>query len=110
MANYANQRTVKINIDNIASENNPGQAFLRSITWDSIMNASQKLSGSAFKLWFYLLKWSGTERLFFSPVAAESEFGISNTSARRAFTEMEQAGFILKEEDKVNCYIFVPNP
>jgi len=110
MANYANQRTVKINIDDILSEKNPGQAFLRSITWDSVMNASKKLSGSAFKLWFYLLKWSGTERLFFSPVAADNEFGISNTSARRAFTEMEEHGFIIKEEGKVNSYIFIPNP
>ena len=110
MANYANQRTIKINLDSILTENNPGQAFLRSITWESVMNASKKLSGSAFKLWFYLLKWSGTEKLFFSPVAADSEFGISNTSARRAFTEMEQAGYIIKEDDKVNSYIFIPNP
>ena len=72
------------------------------------MAASKILSHTAFKVWLYFIKWDGKGEVEFSPAEIYESFGVSETSARRAFTELEQYGYINKVEDKKNVYTFTP--
>ena len=101
MANYANQKIVNItNVKAIHSDEpqNQGEQFLYSTSWKYIMAASKILSHTAFKVW----------QVEFSPVDIFNTFGVSETSARRAFTELEQCGYLYKIENKNNVYNFTP--
>lgn len=111
MANYANQKLVYItNVKQIHSDEpqNKGEQFLYSTSWKYIMAASKILSHTAFKVWLYFLKWDGKGQVEFSPVDVYESFGVSETSARRAFTELEEYGYLNKVEDKKNTYNFTP--
>lgn len=111
MANYANQKIVNItNVKAIHSDEpqNQGEQFLYSTSWKYIMAASKILSHTAFKVWLYFLKWDGKGQVEFSPVDVFNTFGVSETSARRAFTELEQYGYLYKIENKNNVYNFTP--
>lgn len=109
MANYANQKTVKItNINNIYSDERSGDAFLHSIKWKYIQAAKKILTDSGFTVWLYFLKWSGSERKDFSPAQIKEEFGISENGARNGFEDLVRKGYISKIEDKNNLYVFTP--
>lgn len=111
MANYANQKLVYItNVKQIHSDEpqNAGEQFLYSTSWKYITAASKILSHTAFKVWLYFIKWDGKGQVEFSPVDVCESFGVSETSARRAFTELEKFGYLNKIEDKTNAYTFTP--
>lgn len=115
MANYANQKTVKItNISTIYSDES-GDLFLHSVKWKYIQAAKKILSDSGFTVWLYFLKWSGLaareegkQTKDFSPVQVKEEFGISENGARNGFKELELKGYITKDVDKRNLYVFTP--
>lgn len=110
MANYANQKTVKItNITTIYNDNS-GDLFLHSIKWKYIQAARKILSDCGFTIWLYFIKWSGVDNQIkdFSPVQANEEFGISENGARNGFKELESKGYLIKDPDKKNLYIFTP--
>ena len=53
--NYENQIKVEIkNFHTITHKEGTKEAFIQPIDWQYIDEAAQKLSGNAFKLWFYL--------------------------------------------------------
>ena len=113
MANYANQKSIKItNVPTIYSDENSGDLFLHSIKWKYIMAAKKILSDSGFTVWLYLLKWSGVaeqgKNKDFSPAQVKEEFGISENSARNGFDDLVRKGYITKVEDKTNLYVFTP--
>ena len=111
MANYANQKLVYItNVKQIHSDEpqNKGDKFLYSTSWKYIMAASKILSHTAFKVWLYFLKWDGNGQVDFSPAGVYEDFGVSESSARRAFSELEQCGYLNKVENKKNVYTFTP--
>lgn len=109
MANYANQKTVKItNINTIYSDETSGDHFLHSIKWKYIQAAKKILSESGFTVWLYFLKWSGIEQKDFSPSQIREEFGISENGARNGFDDLIRKGYISKIEGKKNLYIFTP--
>lgn len=115
MANYANQKTVKItNVECMYSDENSGELFLHSIKWKYIQHAKKVLSEAGFTVWLYFLKWSGTakrnENKDFSPVQVKEEFGISENGARNGFQNLIDVGCLIKVEDKKNLYIFNPIP
>lgn len=109
MANYANQKTVKItNINSIYSDESSGELFLHSVKWKYIQAAKKILTDSGFVVWLYFLKWSGIEQKDFSPAQIKEEFGISENGARNGFEDLMRKGYISKIEDKKNLYIFTP--
>lgn len=114
MANYANQKTVKItNVELIYSSDDDTE-FLHSVKWKYIQNAKKVLSEAGFTVWLYFLKWSGTAKKGvnkdFSPVQVKEEFGISENGARNGFQNLIDKGCLIKVEDKKNLYIFTPIP
>lgn len=116
MANYANQKTVKItNVSAMYSDENSGDLFLHSIKWKYIQAAKKILSDSGFTVWLYFLKWDGVNKKEigkrtkdFSPAQVHEEFGISENGARNGFAELERKGYLMKEIGKQNVYIFTP--
>ena len=113
MANYANQKTVKItNIPAIYSDETSGDLFLHSIKWKYIMAAKKILTDSGFTVWLYFLKWSGMadqgKNKDFSPAQVKEEFGLSENGARNGFEDLLRKGYLSKVTDKTNLYIFTP--
>lgn len=109
MANYANQKKVTItHINAIYSDETSGDQFLHSIKWKYVQAAKKILSDSGFTVWLYFLKWSGLDKKDFSPAQVKEEFGLSENGARNGFDDLIRKGYILKEDEKKNSYIFTP--
>lgn len=113
MANYANQKTIEIkkeSIDKVAHVTGSNESFLRAIDWKYIEQAQQVLTGNEFMLLVYILKWAGKGEFDFSPAAVEIATQMSDSTATRARTTLEQLGFIKQKEDRTNRYEIDLNP
>ena len=113
MANYANQKTIEIkkeSIDKVAHVTGSNESFLRAIDWKYIEQAQQVLTGNEFMLLVYILKWAGKGEFDFSPAAVEIATQMSDSTATRARTTLEQLGFIKLKEDRTNRYEIDLNP
>lgn len=113
MANYANQKTIEIkkeSIDKVAHVTGSNESFLRAIDWKYIEQAQQVLTGNEFMLLVYILKWAGKGEFDFSPAAVEIATQMSDSTATRARTTLEQLGFIKQKEDHANRYEIDLNP
>lgn len=113
MANYANQKTIEIkkeSVDKIAHVTGSNESFLRAIDWKYIEQAQQVLTGNEFMLLVYILKWAGKGEFDFSPAAVEIATQMSDSTATRARTTLEQLGFIKQKEDSANRYEIDLNP
>lgn len=113
MANYANQKTIEIkkeSIDKVAHVTGSNESFLRAIDWKYIEQAQQVLTGNEFVLLVYILKWAGKGEFDFSPAAVEIATQMSDSTATRARTTLEQLGFIKQKEDRANRYEIDLNP
>lgn len=113
MANYANQKTIEIkkeSIDKVAHVTGSNESFLRAIDWKYIEQAQQVLTGNEFMLLVYILKWAGKGEFDFSPAAVEIATQMSDSTATRARTTLEQLGFIKQKEDRANRYEIDLNP
>lgn len=112
MANYANQKVVKItNVSSIYSDETSGELFLHSVKWKYIQAARKILTDSGFTVWLYFLKWSGLkehEAKDFSPAQIHEEFGLSENGARNGFNDLIRNGYLIKDQNKKNLYIFTP--
>lgn len=113
MANYANQKTIEItnaHIDKVAHVANTNVSFLKAIDWKYIEQAQQVLTGNEFTLLVYILKWAGKGEFDFSPAAVEIATQMSDSTATRARTTLENLGFIKLKENKSNRYEIDLNP
>lgn len=113
MANYANQKTIEIkkeSIDRVAHVAGSSESFLRAIDWKYIEQAQQVLTGNEFMLLVYILKWAGKGEFDFSPAAVEIATQMSDSTATRARTTLEQLGFIKLKENRANRYEIDLNP
>lgn len=113
MANYANQKTIEItkeSIDKVAHNVGSNESFLRAIDWKYIEQAQQVLTGNEFMLLVYILKWAGKGEFDFSPAAVEIATQMSDSTATRARTTLEQLGFIKLKDGKFNRYELDLNP
>lgn len=102
MANYANQKTITIQRDTV-DQKNRGKQYILAYT-ENIANAARNLNGSAFKLYIYLLSNQDGFTKDYSPQHFENIYGVSNSSAKRAFQELIEAGYI--EYNNKNNYNF----
>ena len=67
--NYKNQKRIEIKqFDSITHKEGTNDSFLQPINWKYYDEALASLSGNAFKLWLYLLRWVGKGYYDFSPV------------------------------------------
>jgi hypothetical protein len=102
--NYANQKKVYINKDEIQKlYNKPsekdGDQFLHSLSWEELLPITRELNGNEFKLWLYCMKWTGKSDFYFSPAALINDFNISESTAQRGFKKLEALGYLVKRID-----------
>lgn len=111
MANYANQLTIKLNLDETIYKNgdNHGEPYTQKIYWKYKKAAMKNLTGNGYKLWEYMYSWAGNGSFYFSPKAIIEEIGISEKGIRLARKELEEHGCLFLEEGKRNIYIFNPS-
>lgn len=106
---YPNQLQVKLTgLEKIKHKYKSGCRFIPSIDYKYEQKAMQNLNGNAFKLWRYLLKWYGKKAFFFSPAEINQALGFGENGATNARNELEKKGYLTKDPDKTNCYIFCP--
>lgn len=111
MANYANQLTIKLKLDNTIhypGEDNRGEMYSLNVYWKYKKAAMKKLTGNGYKLWEYMYSWAGTKQFDLSPKHIIEEIGISDKGIRNARKELEDCGCLVLEENKRNIYYFVP--
>lgn len=106
MANYANQKEVKLgHLNDIAYHKGDNCAFLQSTKWEPIKEAMRVLNGNAFKLWMYLLSWEGNGVYYFSPASVAKDLGISDEGARNAKKELINKGYCIEiSENKLEFF------
>ena len=111
MANYANQLTIKLNLDKTIrkTEDKTGEQFAPWVYWKYKKAAMKKLTGNGYKLWEYFYSWAGKGEFFLSPTAIAEEIGISDRGIRNARQELEQHKCLTLAEGKTNIYIFTPD-
>ena len=111
MANYANQLTIKLDLDKVIFKggDNRGEMFAPAMFWKYKKSAMKKLTGNGYKLWEYIYSWNGGDKRFdLSPKRITEEIGISDKGIRLARKELEDNGCLKLEEGKTNVYIFTP--
>lgn len=104
MANYANQKTIKItNIEPIYyTKGKPiGNGFYPTLYYDYIDKAASLLNGNAFKLWLYLIRWHNNGEVDFSPAALKDRMGMSKSSVADAKHELIEKGFLIEEGNQL---------
>lgn len=111
MANYANQKQISNEKSEIAyMYNKPGETdFLHSIKWDKLYPIMRDLNGNEFKVWLYCFKWNNKDLFFYSPAALTQDFGLSESTAQRAFKRLEALGYLEQKPGTSNAYIFHPD-
>ena len=111
MANYANQLTIKIDIQKTirSTDDKTGEQFAPWVYWKYKKAAMKKLTGNGYKLWEYLYSWAGKKEFDLSPKRITEEIGISDRGLRNARAELESFKCLQLEEGKHNIYIFTPD-
>lgn len=111
MANYANQLTIKLDLDKTLYQggDNRGEMYTKKVYWKYKKAAMKKLTGNGYKLWDYLYSWAGANSFDFSPKKITDEIGISDKGIRLARQELERFNCLKLEEGKNNIYIFTPD-
>ncbi len=109
--NYANQKKVEIIKPEIQyMYNKEGETdFLHSIKWDKLYPIMRELNGNELKVWLYCYKWGGKSDFFYSPATLIQDFGLSESTAQRAFKHLEELGYLELKIGSTNNYIFHPN-
>lgn len=110
MANYANQKSVKLTeLDKIThKQDDKHNRFIQPLDFKYEAAAMRRLNGNAFKLWRYLLRWYKAEIYDFSPAALAKEIGLGKNGPATAFEELEKIGYLRAVPGKSNFYIFTP--
>lgn len=98
-----NQKIIKINRERVDKVAGSGRNYLIAYQ-DNLLAASLSLSGSAFKVYVYLLFNRDQFSVAYSPEYIHKAVGICNESARRAFKELNEKGYIDKTERGYDFY------
>ena len=79
--------------------------FLK-VSNQSLHLAMYNLKPSAFLLWIYFTDNANGYSLDLYPVDFCNKTGLSDSTYRRAFTELEEKGYLLKHRTMKNTYMF----
>ena len=69
-----------------------------------------ELSNAEFKVWMYLAKNKDNYELDLSPAEAQMNWGIKKSTMHEAIRKFEEYGYLEKEGNKGNHYVFHENP
>ena len=73
---------------------------------ESLYTAMYNLKNSAFKLWVYFADNMNGYAIDLYPVDFCSKSGISDSTYRRAFDELQDLGYLIKSEKNDNLFLF----
>lgn len=93
MAQFAYQNTLTINRDQVQKGTGKTEPYLTAYR-KNLVEAMNELSGTAFKVYVFLLCNANSYKLDFSPAHIAREIGISRDSARSALAEFERKGYL----------------
>ena len=72
----------------------------------NLQTAMYNLKGNAFKLWIYFTDNMNGYAMDLYPVDFCTKTGVSDSTYRRAFDELEKLGYLVKSPKKDNLYWF----
>lgn len=98
-----NQKIIKINREKVDKVIGSGRLYLIAYQ-DNISSAMKNLSHTAFKVYIYLLFHKDQFSVAYSPEYIHKMSGICNESARRAFKELIEKGYIVQGEKNFSFY------
>ena len=93
MAQFAYQNTLTINRDPVQKRTGKLEPYLISYK-KNLVEAMNELSGTAFKVYVFLLCNASSYTMDYSPAYIAREIGISRDSARSALSEFERKGYM----------------
>lgn len=102
---YANQKEIVIKRDLV--EKASGKLYLIAYQ-DNLINAMNALSPCSFKVYICLLFNKDKYSLDFSPQHIAKISGIHRDTARNAFQELEEKGYLVKLDEKHFIFYEVP--
>lgn len=109
MGQYANQKTINIDLSSIEHHENIKEQWLKPLKWNPLIEAMGILTGNEFKIYMYLMKWAGGKKqYFFSPVDIAIRLDIGEDTARKAIKTLINYGYLI--EKSKNIYNFNPAP
>ena len=100
---YPNQKQITIIRDGVKKSKETGQPYLIAYQ-QNLIDAMNKLTASTFKVYLCLLFNKNNYSIEFSPEYNSKIACISKDSARRAFIQLEQEGYIKQVSE--HGYIF----
>lgn len=93
MAQFAYQNTLTINREQVEKGTGKNEPYLIAYK-KNLVEAMNELTGTAFKVYVYLLCNINNYKMDYSPAYIAREIGISRDSARSALTEFEKKGYM----------------
>lgn len=93
MAQFANQNTLTINREQVEKGTGKNEPYLIAYK-KNLVEAMNELTGTAFKVYVYLLCNINKYKMDYSPAYIAREIGISRDSARSALKEFERKGYM----------------
>lgn len=93
MAQFANQNTLTIRKENVNTKATGKEPYLISYK-RNLVEAMNELSGTAFKVYVFLLCNADAFQMDFSPAYIAREIGVHRDSVRKALKEFENKGFM----------------
>lgn len=98
-----NQKIVRVNrekVDKVAAQ---GRLYLIAYQ-DNILTALKALSHTAFKVYIYLLFNKDGYSVAYSPEYIHKQANICKETARKAFKELQDKGYIIKSDRGLDFY------
>lgn len=103
---YANQKELTIHRENVFGSKD--RNYLN--VWnDNLLQAMKDLTPSAFKVYLFLLMNRDGFRLEFSPQFIANSVNVNKDTARTAFKQMEEYGYIKHRDDNKFDFFEAPN-
>lgn len=103
MATYANQKTIIINKEKVNELNE--RVSYRGYQ-DNMLKAMRELGGSTFKIFMILVSYKHQYRFDYSPVYFSKISGLSESSCQRAFSELQEKGYLVPIKENSSIYNF----
>lgn len=99
---YPNQKQITIKRDTVQQSKSTGKYVISYQM--NLEDAMKRLTSSAFKVYVYLLFNKDNYTIEYSPEHISKTTGICKDSARKAFVQLEQLGYLKQIEE--HRYIF----
>lgn len=87
------------------SSDNARKDYLK-VSNESLRSAMYNLGSSAFLLWIYFVDNANGYSLDLYPIDFCTITGLSDSTYRRAFKELEEKGYLLSSQKQKNLYLF----